>query len=372
MDLEQLTHEELVESLSAAQAYIEELRILDAARKQSADALQRRNIQLHTAIEVSRAAASILDIDELMRESVELIREAFDLYYVGLFLVDFNRGMAVLCAGTGEAGQEMLARNHKLEVGGASMIGQCVSHSEARIALDVGEEAVRFNNPVLPNTRSELALPLRSRGKVIGALSVQSVEPEAFDETSIAINQSMADQLAVAIDNARLYSSLQHELTERERLQQAVIEAQQHALQELSTPIIPVINAPDGRGGVIVMPLIGSIDTLRAKDIMRNLLAGIREHQAKVVILDITGVPIVDSGVANHLHKTIQAARLKGARTIITGISDAVAETVVDLGIDWSGIITLRDLQTGLMAALHSLGYTLTLGSGQRRNGYGG
>ena len=111
-------------------------------------------------------------------------------------------------------------------------------------------------------------------------------------------------------------------------------------------PIIPVMEH------IIVMPLIGSIDSMRARDIMRTLLTGIREHRAKVVRLDITSVPIVDSDVANHLNKTIQAARLKGARTIVTGISGAVAETIVDLGIDWSGIETLSDLRTGLRAVL--------------------
>jgi PAS domain S-box-containing protein len=133
---------------------------------------------------------------------------------------------------------------------------------------------------------------------------------------------------------------------EREQLQQEVIEVQKQALRELSTPIIPIMDR------IIIMPLIGSIDTMRAKDITRSLLAGIREHRAKVVILDITGVPIVDSGVANHLNKTIQAARLKGASTIITGVSNAVAETIVDLGIDLSDIETVIDLQTGLRAAL--------------------
>jgi PAS domain S-box-containing protein len=141
---------------------------------------------------------------------------------------------------------------------------------------------------------------------------------------------------------------------EREHLQQEVIEAQKQALQELSTPIIPIMER------IIVMPLIGSIDTMRAKDIMRALLAGIRNQRAKVVILDITGVPIVDSGVANHLNKTIQAARLKGAHTIVTGLSDAVAETIVDLGIDWGNIETLSDLQTGLLVALNSMGIKLT------------
>jgi DNA-binding LacI/PurR family transcriptional regulator/anti-anti-sigma regulatory factor len=141
-------------------------------------------------------------------------------------------------------------------------------------------------------------------------------------------------------------AELEREQAESLRLQQEVIEAQQRAIQELSTPIIPILE------GVIVMPLIGSIDTLRARDVTRSLLAGIREHRARVVILDITGVPIVDSGVAAYLNKTIQAARLKGARTIVTGISDAVTETVVDLGIDWSGIETLSDLRTGLRAAM--------------------
>ena len=140
---------------------------------------------------------------------------------------------------------------------------------------------------------------------------------------------------------------------ERERLQEEIIEAQKQALQELSTPIIPLIDR------IIVMPLVGSIDSMRARDITRRLLAGIREQRAQVVILDITGVPIVDSGVADHLNKTIQAARLKGARTIVTGISDAVAETIVDLGIDWSGVETLSDLQTGLVVALDSLGIKL-------------
>jgi DNA-binding LacI/PurR family transcriptional regulator/anti-anti-sigma regulatory factor len=156
-------------------------------------------------------------------------------------------------------------------------------------------------------------------------------------------------------------AELQCEIAERERaqaqslqLQQEVIEAQKRALQELSTPIIPVMDR------IIVMPLIGSIDAMRAKDITRALLVGISEHQARVVILDITGVPLVNSGVAAHLNKTIQAARLKGAHAIVTGISEAVAETIVDLGIDWEGVETLSDLQTGLTVALQSLGIRLT------------
>jgi DNA-binding LacI/PurR family transcriptional regulator/anti-anti-sigma regulatory factor len=164
-----------------------------------------------------------------------------------------------------------------------------------------------------------------------GALLLQELE-RAYTE----VEQQVAERTA----------ELKREQEESAHLQQEVIKAQQRAIQELSTPIIPVLE------GVIVMPLIGAIDTLRARDVTRSLLEGIREHHAKVVILDITGVPIVDSGVAAYLNKTIQAARLKGARTIVTGVSDAVAETIVDLGIDWSGIETLSDLRVGLKTAL--------------------
>jgi rsbT co-antagonist protein RsbR len=145
------------------------------------------------------------------------------------------------------------------------------------------------------------------------------------------------------------------DVTELKRAQQAlhdqleVIKSQREVLEELSTPIIPITDH------IIIMPLIGAIDTARARNIMRSLLSGITQHRAHVVILDITGVPLVDTGVADHLNRTIQAARLKGSETIVTGISDAVAETIVDLGIDWGNIDTVRDLQSGLKIALNRL-----------------
>jgi anti-anti-sigma regulatory factor len=168
-----------------------------------------------------------------------------------------------------------------------------------------------------------------------------------------AIGQLEALQASLEQQVAERTAELERQVVEHKRLQQELIETQQSAIQELSTPIIPVMEQ------IIVMPLVGSIDSLRARDITRALMAGIQKHRAEVVILDITAVPAVDSGVADHLTKTIQAARLKGARTIITGISDAVAETIVDLGIDWSGVETLSDLQAGLVAALGCLGIRL-------------
>jgi PAS domain S-box-containing protein len=178
-------------------------------RKQAELALERRSAQLQTAAEVSRAASSVLDPDVLIQQVVNLARERFDLYYAGLFLVDEAGKWAVLWAGTGKAGQKMLKQGHKLEIGGESMIGWCVANKQARIALDVGEEAVRFENPFLPETRSELALPLISRGQAIGALTIQSTQEAAFGEEDITVLQTMADQLANAIGNARLYEQIQ-------------------------------------------------------------------------------------------------------------------------------------------------------------------
>lgn len=186
--------------------------------------LEHRAGQLQAVTEVSRAVGSILDIDELLNTVVNTARERFELYYVGVFLVDDAREYAWLRAGTGEAGKEMLAREHKLAVGGTSMIGWCVEHGQARIALDVGEEAVRFQNPLLPDTHSEMALPLTTRGEVIGALTVQSDQSQAFSEDDVAVLQSMADQLANVIGNARLYEEAQRMLSEAERAQRRYLQ----------------------------------------------------------------------------------------------------------------------------------------------------
>lgn len=195
-----------------------EKRVLERTQK-----LEQRSTYLEASATVSRAAASILDIEQLIQTVVELIYERFDLYYVGLFVIDENSEWAILNAGTGEAGRQMLQQEHKLKVGGASMIGQCVAQSEAQIALDVGEEAVRFDNPLLPETRSEGALPLRSRGNVLGAFTIQSKEAAAFDEKTITVLQTMADQVAVALDNAQLFTEAN-----------TALEAERRAYGELS------------------------------------------------------------------------------------------------------------------------------------------
>lgn len=196
-------------------------------RKQAEEALERRAVQLQAAADISSMASSVLDPNELIQRVVELIRERFDLYYVGLFLVDQTDEAykwAVLRAGTGEAGRKMVKQRHELRVSeGHSMVGECIAAGEARVEQDVSKAAVHSRNPLLPDTRSELALPLISHGEVIGALTVQSAEPLAFTEEDISILQTMAGQVANAIENTRLYEQTKDALKELETINHSYI-----------------------------------------------------------------------------------------------------------------------------------------------------
>jgi len=168
----------------------------------------RQATLLNAATQVSRIISSILDPDELLARTVDIICDEYEFYYSGIFLIERladAKDWAVLKAGRGKPGRLMMEHNHKLEVGGRSMIGACTALNEARIALDVGKEAVWFNNPFLPDTRSEMALPLAIASNVIGALTVQSTEEAAFSDDDVSSLQAMADQLAVAINNAQLH-----------------------------------------------------------------------------------------------------------------------------------------------------------------------
>jgi rsbT co-antagonist protein RsbR len=131
------------------------------------------------------------------------------------------------------------------------------------------------------------------------------------------------------------------------------IRLQQEAIREISTPVLPM------RPGLLILPVIGALDTLRAQQLTEQLLLAIRNHRAKVVVIDITGVPVMDTKVANHLVQTIEAARLLGARSLLTGLSPEIAETIVRLGVDLSSIETMADLQGGMEAAERFLGYRL-------------
>lgn len=182
--------------------------------------VERRSIQIQVASEVARDTTAVQDLNDLLHRAVDLIRERFGFYHAGIFLVDDKREFAVLRASTGDAGRQMIERGHKLRVGETGIVGYVTSTGEARIATDVGVDAVHFKNPLLPETRSEMALPLISANRIIGALDVQSTIESAFDQEDIRILQILADQLAVAIENANLFSTMNDTLTQLEAAQQ--------------------------------------------------------------------------------------------------------------------------------------------------------
>lgn len=180
--------------------------------------LAQRSAQLAAAAQVAREAAAIRDVPQLLDETVRLISDRFDFYHAGIFLIDATGEYAVLHAASSEGGGRMLERGHRLAVGKTGIVGYVANTGEPRIALDVGKDAVFFDNPDLPLTRSEMALPLKVHERTIGVLDVQSTQAEAFSREDVAVLQTLADQVALAIENARLLEESQRSLHELESL----------------------------------------------------------------------------------------------------------------------------------------------------------
>jgi len=187
---------------------------LEARIQERTLTLERRASQLQTVSSLARTIASVKDLNVLLPNTARLVSEQFGFYHTGIFLIDDTQTNAVLKAASSEGGNRMLARSHQLALNSESIVGYVTSRGEPRIALDVGTDAVYFNNPDLPETRSEIALPLRVSGKVIGALDVQSTKTNAFSEEDVEVLSTLADQVAIAIENARLFGEAQAALAE--------------------------------------------------------------------------------------------------------------------------------------------------------------
>ncbi len=297
-------------------------------------------------------------LDAAIKEIIDIAPEAYekanaeqtDAANIALVAME-NQAFALVRKGENTAALELLSSEEYLEQKQIYATAMAESHTSIRQRAADSFETVR------QYTFSIALLIISTILVLLGAWSAVLVIVQRYDKNLVQARDELEDR--VRERTAELEQAQQAVIESQKQAQQEIIESQQQAIRELSTPVIPVMNVPGKAGSIIVMPLIGSIDSMRARDITRSLLAGISEHQAKVVILDVTGVAVMDSGVVNHLNKTIQTARLKGASAIVTGISEIVAETIVDLGIDWGTITTLPDLQTGLGAALNSLGFEL-------------
>ncbi|HRQ22563.1 MAG TPA: GAF domain-containing protein [Anaerolineales bacterium] len=187
---------------------------------------EKRARQFEAITQVLKTISTIQGMEALLSRITEVISEQFSVYHSGIFMQDSNREFAVLRAANSEGGRKMLARNHKLRIGQTGIVGFVAATGQPRIALDVGADAAYFDNPDLPGTRSEIALPLRYAGKIIGVLDVQSTEPNAFNQDDIDVLVTLADQVAIAINNALTIEEAQKSLAEaRSAISQTTQEA---------------------------------------------------------------------------------------------------------------------------------------------------
>jgi GAF domain-containing protein len=196
---------------------------LDHRVLQRTQDLEHRLVYTRAAAEVIRSVGGYLRSEQLIPKIVQLVQERFNLYFVGVFLVDEQRQWALLKAGSGEAGTAMMENGYQLQVNETSSVGWAIHHKQPRLAFDVGFEAVRFNNPFLPMTRSELSLPLAGGQGVFGALMIQSTEVNAFDQEDLTTFQGIADVLATALENAHLFEQLEQSLEEIQTLHRQYI-----------------------------------------------------------------------------------------------------------------------------------------------------
>jgi signal transduction histidine kinase/DNA-binding response OmpR family regulator len=245
--------------------------------------LIRRQAMLEAGARVSHGITSILDLEDLLRAAVDIICSEFNLHYSGIFLLAEDEKSLILHAGRGRAGEIMLQNHFSLPVDRHSMVGTAVLDKKAGIALDVAGEPSRFKNPYLPETRSEMALPLMFKNRVLGALSVQSAELNAFTEEDSTALQSLADQIAIAIHNAQLLRQL--EAANQELVRSKTFEA-------IATATGEAIHWVGNKAA----PVPGSVNRLR-EDLL-NLLAA---FQPNLMAATATGSPNPLRAVAENV-----------------------------------------------------------------------
>jgi GAF domain-containing protein/HAMP domain-containing protein len=199
--------EELGRLLSAV---IQNIRLLDESRNSA--------LQLQTAAEIARDISGSLNLDELLLRGVNLIRDRFNFYHAGIFLLDPSGEYATIREATGEAGTQMKRIGHKLAVGSKSIVGYVAGRGESLVVNDAQRDATYMPNPILPDTRSEAAIPLKVRERILGVLDVQSVVPYAFTKDNLRTLEILADQLAVAVINTELFSETQEHLSQQRLL----------------------------------------------------------------------------------------------------------------------------------------------------------
>ena len=301
--------------------------------------LERRHRLLETAARVGQMVTSILAIDDLLKHTVNIICSEFNFYYSGIFLVSDDRQWAVLRAGYAAAGRRMMNENYRLPVDDKSMIGNSIITQQAQIALDVAGQESRFKNPLLPKTRSEMALPLIVQSNALGALTVQSDQLNAFTEEDITSLQAMADQIAIAINNAQLMFKLEAATSElvRTKTFEAIATATGEAIHWVGNKAAPIPGSVQRvRDDLMyLLALVGQIDESAldaSRDSLTVAVQTVREEaQAKDIDL-------------NQVIAEMTAMKPNRLRALVS-----VESLLEDLDIIENSAVTILDIKEGLI-----------------------
>ena len=255
-------------------------------RKKSEEALGRRNEYLAVSAEIGKLVTSTLDLNSIFTRTAKLISERFDFYHAAIFIVEETGFNAIFREGTGDAGAEMKLKNYSLAVNPNSVVGKVTSDGQAVVVNDVASSPLYQPNPLLPETRAEAAIPLRIGNRVIGAVDIHAQAVNAFTEDEVNVLQTLADQVAIAIDNARSYELSQEavkEMRETDRVKSQFLANMSH---ELRTPLNSII----GFSRVILKGIDGPVTELQQQDLTAIYNSG--QHLLSLIndILDLAKI----------------------------------------------------------------------------------
>jgi len=243
----------------------------------------RRAAQLKAVTELSESIAQLQDLNEIFPATTRLISERFGFYHVGIFLVDQDREFTILQAANSPGGRRMLERNHRLRLG-IGVVGYSAQTGQPRIALDVGVDAVFFNNPDLPDTRSEAALPMKVRGETIGVLDVQSTEAGAFSTEDLQVLTALANQVSIALENAKLLTETRAALTQVQEVYNEFTRAEWS--RTIAQTEQPGFRFQTGRIEMLEKALQTSevVSAVQSGEVMSNQANGSKEGRAAVAV----------------------------------------------------------------------------------------
>jgi PAS domain S-box-containing protein len=232
-------------------------------RKRSEELVRRRNTYLAASAEIGRLVTSTLDINTIFTRTVNLVSDRLGFYFAAIYEVEEEGYHAIMREGTGGAGESMKIQKHRVSVGSQTIVGQAAETGELKLANDVQNEPLYQPNPMLLDTLSEVAIPLKVSGRVLGVIDIQSTQAQAFAEDDLSVLQSLADQVAVAINNAKLYDESQELIKTLKEVDQLKSQFLANMSHELRTPLNSII----GFSRVILKGIDGPVTDMQQQDL---------------------------------------------------------------------------------------------------------